>query len=613
MAEDTRAKGFDTHLFRRIVGYLAPYKVWVGVALALVVVVAFLGPLRPKLIQLAIDNHIVPGELDGLSGLIALLVGVLLLEGVVSFVSTYLTQWIGQNAILDVRTKVFDHIVRQPLRFFDRQPIGRLITRTTSDVESLSDVLSQGVVTILGDLGRLFFIGYFMFSLDVTLALVSLSVMPLMVWATMTFRKRVRVQYRETRKHVARLNSFLQEHVSGMGVVQLFNREREEARRFAAINADNREAQIKTIFYFALFWPVVEIIAAVALGLVLWTGGLLALNDYVTLGVLVAFIQYVRQFFEPIRNLSDQYNTLQSAMAGAERIFGVLDADETLAEPEQTQAAVPFRGRIAFEDVWFTYDRDLAPDEEPNWILKGVSFAVEPGKSAAFVGATGAGKSTIISLLLRFYDVQKGRITVDGVDVRDYRLDDLRRYIGLVLQDVFLFSGSVERNITLGEPVPREQVEAAARLIGADRFIERLPGGYDQDVRERGASLSHGQRQLLSFVRAVVYDPAVLVLDEATSSVDTETEEAVQRALETLLEGRTSLVIAHRLSTIQHSDQILVMHRGEIRERGTHQELLSLGGLYRRLYELQYRDQERGDGQAGQPPRPAAAPGSAEA
>jgi ATP-binding cassette subfamily B protein len=608
MQEDTRAQGFDSHLFRRIVGYLKPYRGWVVLALALVVGVAYLGPLRPYLVQVAIDEHIVPGDLGGLMRVIGLLVGALMLEGVLAFAGGYLTQWIGQNAIYDLRTRVFDHIVRQPLRFFDRQPIGRLITRTTSDVESLSDVLSQGVVTILGDLGRLFFIGYFMFSLDATLALVSLSVMPLMVWATMTFRKKVRVQYRETRKHVARLNAFLQEHVTGMGVVQLFGREEEEARRFAAINDDNRRAQIKTIFYFALFWPAVEIIAAVALGLVLWTGGLSALGGGVTLGVLVAFIQYVRQFFEPIRNLSDQYNTLQSAMAGAERIFGVLDTDEALTEPERAPSERPLRGRIAFEDVWFTYDRDLAPDEEPNWILKGVSFVVEPGRSAAFVGATGAGKSTIIGLLLRFYDVQKGRITVDGVDVRDYPLETLRRGIGLVLQDVFLFSGTIERNITLGEDVPRERVEAAARLIGADRFIERLPQGYDQDVRERGANLSHGQRQLLSFVRAVVYNPAVLVLDEATSSVDTETEEIVQRALETLLEGRTSLVVAHRLSTIQHSDQILVMHRGEIRERGTHQELLAMNGLYRRLYELQYREQERGDGQTGPQPRVAPAP-----
>ena len=321
--------------------------------------------------------------------------------------------------------------------------------------------------------------------------------------------------------------------------------------------------------------------------------------------MLVAFTLYVRQFFEPIRNLSDQYNTLQSAMAGAERTFGVLDTDDTMVEPDQPHKSQPFRGEIAFENVWFTYDRDLDEGEEPNWILKGVSFTVAPGASAAFVGATGAGKSTIISLLLRFYDVQKGSVKVDGVDVRDYALDDLRRYIGLVLQDVFLFSGSVERNIALGDDVPRERVEAAAKLIGADAFIERLPGGYDQDVRERGSSLSHGQRQLLSFARAIVYDPAVLVLDEATSSVDTETEEMVQKALEPLLQGRTSLVVAHRLSTIQHSDQILVMHRGEIRERGTHQELLALGGLYRRLYELQYRDQERGDGRLGSAPTPA--------
>ncbi len=589
-------KGFDRHLFRRIVGYLAPYKGWVVLALVLVLAVAFLGPLRPKLIQVAIDRYIVPGDLGGLSEIIYLLVGVLVAEGVLSFVTAYLTQWIGQHAIYDMRTAVFRHLQKQPLRFFDRTPIGRLITRATSDVETLSDVLSAGFVTILGDLFRLIFIAYFMFTLDVTLALVSLAVMPFMVWATMVFRKKVRVQYRETRKQVARLNSFMQEHVTGMSVVQLFNREKEEARRFASINEDNRRAQIKTVFYFALFYPAVEIIAAVALGLVLWVGGVAALSEYVTLGVLIAFIQYVRQFFEPIRNLSDQYNTLQSAMTGAERIFGLLDEDLSLPQSAEPFAPTAFRGEIEFKNVWFTYDVGVPDGEaqEPNWILRDVSFRAAPGQSVAIVGATGAGKTTIINLLLRFYDIQKGQILVDGVDVRDYAVDSLRRHIGLVLQDVFLFSGSVERNVALGdESVTLATIREASALIGADRFIEKLPQAYAQDVRERGATLSHGQRQMLSFVRALVYDPRVLVLDEATSSVDTETEEAIQSALEKLLEGRTSLIIAHRLSTIQHADQILVMHRGEIRERGTHQELLAQAGLYRRLYELQYAEQER--------------------
>ncbi|QXD17164.1 ABC transporter ATP-binding protein/permease [Rhodocaloribacter litoris] len=570
-----------------------PYKGWVALAFVSVMTVAFLGPLRPKLVQLAIDRHIVVGDLEGLQRMVLWLVLVLLAEGGLAFVNSYLTQWIGQHAIYDLRTKVYRHIQRQPLRFFDRTPLGKLITRVTSDVESLSQVLSAGVVTILGDLFRLVFIGYFMFALNWRLALVTLVVMPVMLWATLWFKRKVREQYRETRVQVARLNAFLQEHITGMRIVQLFNREAEELRRFRRINDDHRQAHLKTIFYFALFWPAIDLIASTALGLVIWFGGVQAMTGTLTLGVLIAFIQYARQFFEPIRNLSDQFNTLQSAMAGAERIFDLLDRDEALPEPARPARLEKVRGRIEFRNVWFSYDPMPADGQEPNWVLRDVSFVAEPGQTVAIVGATGAGKTTIINLLLRFYEVQRGQVLVDGVDVRQMRLADLRRHIGLVLQDVFLFSGSVLRNITLDDPrIPRERVEEAVRLIGADAFIERLPARYDHDVRERGLSLSHGQRQLLSFVRALVYDPEILVLDEATSSVDTETEHVIQKALEQLLKGRTSLVIAHRLSTIQHADRILVMHRGQIREQGTHQELLALGGLYRKLYELQYREQE---------------------
>ena len=595
--EEPAERSFDGRLFGRIVAFLMPYKGWVAIAFFSVMAAAFLGPLRPKLVQLAIDNHIVPGDVDGLRRIIFFLVAALVGEGVLAFVNGYLTQWVGQQAIYDLRTGIFRHIQKQPLAFFDKTPIGKLITRTTSDVEALSDVLSAGVVTILGDIFRLIFIAYFMFSLNWILALVTLAVMPLMIWATFVFRRKVSEQYRETRKQVARLNSFMQEHVTGMSIVQLFNREREEARRFRGINDDHRNAQVKTIFYFALFWPSVEIIASVALGLVIWFGGLRAMSGVLTLGVLVAFIQYARQFFEPIRNLSDQYNTLLSAMAGAERIFGVLDEDQSFKETERPVQIEKLQGKLEFRNVWFTYDKvtpeQIKTDGDVNWILRDVSFVAEPGQSTAIVGATGAGKTTIINLLLRFYEIQRGQILIDGVDLGDYALRDLRRHIGLVLQDVFLFSGSVERNLTLDNPDVRpERVREAARLIGADAFIEKLPEGYQQDVRERGASLSHGQRQLLSFVRALVYDPEVLVLDEATSSVDTESEYLIQQALEKLMQGRTSVVIAHRLSTIQHADQILVMHRGEIRERGTHQALLAQEGLYRKLYELQYKEQE---------------------
>ncbi len=592
--EDKKPPGLDSKLFRRIITFLKPYKGWVALAFVLVMVAAFLGPLRPKLVQIAIDDHVVTGDMDGLQRMIFILMAVLLGESVLSFVNSYLTQWIGQQAIYDVRTRVYRHIQRQSLRFFDRTPIGRLITRTTSDVESLSDVLSAGIVTILGDLFHIIFIAAFMFSLNWVLALVTLAVLPLMLWVMSWFREKVRDQYRETRKQVSRLYSFLQEHITGMSIVQLFNREKEEMRRFEVINDEHRTAQIKTIFYFALFWPAVDILASVALGLIIWFGGMRAMGDALTLGVLIAFIQYARQFFEPIRNLSDQYNTLQSAMAGAERIFGVLDEDDSIQEVAEPVAMSRFKGRIEFRNVWFTYDRTIEDGKEPNWILRDVSFTVEPGQTVAIVGATGAGKTTIINLLLRFYDIQKGQILVDGVDIATMRLAELRRHIGLVLQDVFLFSGSIQRNITLENPdIPLEAVQAAARSIGADAFIERLAEGYQHDVRERGASLSHGQRQLLSFVRALVYDPAILVLDEATSSIDTESEHLIQSALEKLLQGRSSLVIAHRLSTIQDADCILVMHHGLLRESGSHQELLALNGLYRKLYELQYKEQER--------------------
>ncbi len=592
--QEKQQRTFDSGLLRRIVAYLLPYKAYVAGAFVLVIVAAVLGPVQPWLIQIAIDDYIVASDYDGLLLIIGLLAGALVLEGTLRFVNSYLTQWIGQHAIYDLRTTVFRHIQNQPLGFFDNTPIGRLITRATSDVESISDVLSQGVVTILGDCFKLLFIAAFMFYLDWRLAIVTLTVMPLMVWVTFWFRQKVSVQYRETRKQVSRLNSFMQEHVTGMPIVQLFNREEEEMRRFRDINNAHRRAHINTIFYFALFWPAVSIVSDVALGLVLWVGGIAAMADTVTLGVLVAFIQYARRFFEPIRNLSDQYNTLLSGMAGAERVFGLLDTDKALQEPAEPALMNGLEGRIEFRNVWFTYDKLPEDGSAPNWILKDVSFEITPGDTVAIVGATGAGKTTLINLLLRFYDIQRGEILVDGVNVQQYRLKDLRNHLGLVLQDVFLFSGSVERNLTLGdEAIDEADVRRAVEAIGAKDFIERLPNSYQQDVRERGASLSHGQRQLLAFARAMLYDPKLLVLDEATSSVDTETELIMQQALDTVMEGRTCLVIAHRLSTVREADQILVMHRGELREQGTHEELLHQEGLYRKLYEYQYKEQER--------------------
>ena len=590
----------DSRLLRRIADYLRPYAGWVGLALLITLGASLLGPLRPLLVQQAIDNYIIVGDLEGLQTIILLLVLALVGEGILKFGENYLTQWIGQHAIYDLRTAVFRHIQKQPLKFFDRTPVGKLITRTTSDVEALSDVLSSGLVVVMGDLFRLIFIAALMFYMNWVLAIVTLLVMPLMVWVTFWFRNHVREQYRETRKQAARLNSFIQEHVTGMSIVQLFNREKEEMDRFEDINDDHRTAYIKTIFYYAIFWPSIEIISNIAIAGVLWFGGLNAIGgSALTLGVLFAFIQYARMFFEPIRDLSNQFDTLQRAMAGAERIFDLLDDDQSLPEPDEPKRLDEVRGAIEFENVWFAYEEH---DGEPDWVLRDVSFSVDPGETVALVGATGAGKSTIMNVLLRFYEAQRGRITIDGVDVRDLSLKDLRRHVGLIPQDVFLFSGSVERNLTLDDPsVDDDQIRRAASVVQADQFIERLPEGYQQDVKERGASLSHGQRQLLAFVRALLYDPEVMVLDEATSSVDTETEELIQEALERLTEGRTTLAIAHRLSTIQDADQILVLHKGEIRERGTHRELLGQDGLYRRLYDLQYADQSArhaGDGKA---------------
>lgn len=593
-SDSKKTKGIDSQLLKRIVTYLVPYKGWVALAFISVVTAAFLGPLRPRIIQIIIDRDIATGDMDGLRRMIIVLIVILMAEGVLSLVNAYLTQWIGQRAIYDLRTKVYRHIQRQSLRFFDRTPIGKLITRVTSDVESLSQVLSAGVVMIAGDLFKLLFISYFMFSLSPVLAGVTLAVMPLMLFATFWFKRKVRDEYRETRAQVARLNSFLQEHISGMRIVQIFGREREEMRRFTEINDKHRAAHVKTIFYFALFWPAIDIVASTALGMVMWFGGLQAMAGTLTLGILIAFIQYVRQFFEPIRNLSDQFNTLQSAMAGAERIFELLDTDSSIGTLGAVSGNEKFSGHIEFRNVWFSYDETIeTTNDDAGWILKDVSFSVRPGESLAIVGATGAGKTTIISLLLRFYEIQRGAILVDGVNITTVELARLRSQFGLVLQEVFLFAGTIEENITLGNAsIDRKQVESAIRAIGADAFVANLPGGYDYEVRERGMSLSHGQRQLLSFARALVYDPAILVLDEATSSVDTETEEDIQHALKTLMKGRSTVVIAHRLSTIQHADQILVMHRGLVREKGTHQELLRQDGLYKRLYELQYRDQE---------------------
>lgn len=588
MSKTDKTKVVDRHLLRRLYFFIAPYKWWLLFALILTLAVSFLGPYRPRLTQIAIDEYIAKGNYEGLTTIILQIAGVLLAESVLLVGTTYLTRWIGQGTLYRLRTAVFDKIQSLHVQFFDRNPLGRLVTRTTNDIEAIDQLVSAGVVNMIGDLFRIFFILYFMLLMDWELSLVALSMLPVLIYATHIFKKKVRVSFLNVRDQVSRLNSFIQEHINGISIVQLFNREKKEYEKYKAINNDHRKAYIETIFYFALFWPAVEVLSSVGMALVIWYGGASALAGQVSFGILVAFIQYVRQFFQPIRDLSEKFNTLQSAMAATERIFGTMDVENRIKEKEDAIQLDKVDGEIRFENVKFKYN--VSSDEN---ILNDVSFVSNVGETTAIVGATGAGKSTIINLITRYYDIQEGSIKLDGHDIRDLSIESLRNGIGLVLQDNALFSGSVMENITLGnENISKEEVIEAVELVEADRFINKLPGGYDFELAERGASLSMGQRQVICFVRALVYDPRILILDEATSSVDSETEAMVSRAAQILMKGRTSIVVAHRLSTIVHADQILVMHRGEIREKGTHSELIQKeGGIYRKLYELQYKDQ----------------------
>lgn len=587
MSKKQLSEAVDRNLIRRLYFFLKPYRAYVALAVVLTLSASYLGTIRPKLIQVAVDDYVAFNDLEGLWWIVLLLIGALIGEFILLVFNTYLTRWFGQNSLYALRNAVFAKIQSLNVQYFDKTPVGRLITRTTTDIEALSELLSDGVVNIIGDMFRIFFILFFMFSMNWELSLVTIAVLPILFYATFWFKAKVRVSFLKVRDKIAHLNSFVQEHISGMDVVQLFNREKRQTKKFEKINADHREAYVETIFYFAIFWPIVEVVASLAMALIVWYGGARALMDGVTFGVLLAFIQYSRQFFQPIRGLSEKFNTLQSALASSERIFSVLDTESTVVEVKNPVKPDKIQGKIEFEHVWFRYN------ETEDYVLKDLSFTAEPGQDIAIVGATGAGKSTIINLLFRFYDIEKGVIKLDGIDIKKLSLEDLRSSFGLVLQDNALFSGSIMENITLGNPeISREQVIAAARKVEAHRFIEKLPDSYDYVLRERGASLSMGQRQLICFVRALVYNPRILILDEATSSVDSETEALVTAASKVMMEGRTSIVVAHRLSTIQFADNILVMHKGEIRESGTHQELIvKENGIYKKLYELQYKDQ----------------------
>jgi ATP-binding cassette subfamily B multidrug efflux pump len=586
--EEALGKAYDARLMRRLLTYLRPYRWQVVLAIGLLMLASAMEIVGPFLTQQVIDRAIPAADLGLLVRLtVAYLVAVFLGAGL-QYAQGILTTWLGQSVMYDLRAQIFAHFQRLDLRFYDKNPVGRLMTRITNDVETLNELFSSGVVSVFGDLFTLAFIVGAMLWLDWRLALVTFSVLPLVFIAAFVFRARIRAAYRDIRVRLARLNAYLHERLTGIRIVQLFNREEADARRHEELNADYLEAHLRSITYYALFFPVIELFTAIALALILWYGGIQILGGAVTVGVVAAFLQYARRFFRPIQDLSEKYNLLQGAMASSERVFKLLDREVAIRDPDHPdQLPAALRGEIEFRDVWFAYGtRD---DGTPDWVVKGVSFKVSPGEKVAIVGHTGAGKTTVINLLMRFYDVGRGQILVDGVPIERLRLDDLRARLGLVLQDVFLFSRDVAYNIRLGsQDIDDARVRQAAERIGAAPFIERLQDGYAQPLGERGATLSVGERQLVSFARALAFDPEILILDEATSSVDSELEERIELATDELLRGRTSLVIAHRLSTVQHADRIIVLHHGELREEGTHDELLAHEGLYARLHELQF-------------------------
>ncbi len=593
--EEVLGKAYDSRLMARLLRYLRPYKLPVAGAIVLLMLASLLGVVGPYLTKIALDEAIPQGD----GGQLAFLAIIFLVATVLIFVFQYaqalVTTWLGQRVMYDLRTQVFRKLQQLDLAFYDRNPVGRLMTRITSDVETLNELFSSGVVTVFGDLFILFFIVAAMLQMDVELALVTFSVLPLVAYAAFLFRSRIRGAYRDIRVRLARLNAFLQESFTGIRILQLFNRESTALQRFKVLDDDYLGAHLRSITYYALFFPVIQLFTAVALALIIWYGGGAMIQGAVTVGVLAAFLDYARRFFRPIQDLSEKYNLLQGAMASSERIFRLLDREPAIQDPPLTAATrAPTPGEIRFENVWFAYGGGTDGDasgtgSEPNWVIRDVSFTVAPGEKLAIVGHTGAGKTTVINLLMRFYEPQRGRILVDGIPITDLPMEQLRERIGLVLQDIFLFSQSVEYNVRLGSgEIDSGAVNSALDAVGATPFIERLPEQAAQPLGERGASLSVGERQLLSFARALAFDPAILVLDEATSSVDSEIEAQIEAATDRLMQGRTSLVIAHRLSTVQGADRILVMHHGQLVEEGSHSELLATEGLYRRLHELQF-------------------------
>jgi ATP-binding cassette subfamily B protein len=590
--DEILGKAYDAGLMRRLLVYLVPY--WRSVVLAFVAIAIGAGAAlaQPYLMKVAIDQYIAVRRVEGLDRLAFTYVAVLVVAFAAEYLQTWTMQMTGQRIMFDLRMALYRHLQRLDLKYYDRNPVGRLMTRVTSDVDALNELFTSGVVTIFGDVLTLAGIMVMMLGMNWQLALVAFAVLPIIVVITQWFRRNVRESYRVVRGWIARINAFLQENITGMATVQLFRREALNFDRFDEIDRKHRDANLESIFYYAVFYPAIEAVAALASALIIWYGGVRVLGGALSLGALAAFLQYSQRFFRPISDMSEKFNVLQSAMASSERIFKLLDEPVHVQSPATPKTLQPHAraGHIVFDHVWFAYNDAAKPGEEPEWVLKDVSFDVAPGQRIGIVGATGSGKTTLINLLLRFYDIQRGTITIDGIDVRELSLESLRQQFSLVLQDVHLFSGSIADNIRLGHTsITDEEVRRAAHAVHADRFIERLPGQYQAPVAERGSTLSVGQKQLLSFARALAFDPRVLILDEATSSVDTETEILIRDALARLMQNRTTIAIAHRLSTIQDMDKILVFHKGVLRESGTHQELLSLRGIYYRLFELQYK------------------------
>jgi ATP-binding cassette, subfamily B, multidrug efflux pump len=589
--EEVLGKAYDARLMRRLLGYLRPYRLQAAFALVAIIAASVLQLAQPYLMKLVIDRYIPAGDLSGLNRIALLYLAIIAASFGLEFTQTWLLQLTGQRIMFDMRMQIYRHLQRSDLRFYDRNPVGRLMTRVTTDVDVLNDLFTLGVVSVFGDVFTLAGIMIVLLTMNWRLALVSFAVLPLIVLVTQWFRRNVRESYRTVRTWIARINAYLQEHITGMATVQLFRREARAFEKFQEINERHRTANVESIFYYAVFYPAIELVGALASALTIWYGGGWVLSGTLTLGSLVAFLLYSQRFFRPISDMSEKFNILQAAMASSERIFKLLDEPVTIESAAAATRTAPRAGHIVFDHVWFAY----GPNEsgEPDFVLRDVSFEVKPAERIGVVGATGAGKSTLINLLLRFYDISRGRILVDGIDIREMDLQELRSLFSLVLQDVHLFTGSIADNIRLGAAgIADEAVQRAAAAVHADPFIRRLPAGYASPVAERGATLSVGQKQLLSFARALAFDPRILILDEATSSVDTETEILIRDALHVLMAGRTTIAIAHRLSTIQDMDKILVLHKGQLRESGTHQELLAHRGIYFKLYQLQYKDQE---------------------